>query len=378
MTDERSPATRRFKIMTYLHSFAAGGVERVALRLAGAWAEAGCDVVAVMGRDEGPLSVEAPSAVRYLYAPPFAPSAAFESVWMVPHLIAMIRREKPDVLFCAGNTYVIVAVLVRLLLGRRCPPTVCKISNSLDRADFSPWMAVLYWLWLRIQARHIELFVGMAEAMRPELISALGVSAKRVAIVEDPAISEADIPRDDPAPRRADTRLFLGVGRLNPQKDFALLIRAFASFAGPKDRLVILGEGPERRRLESLIETLGVTDQVELVGHVADTAQWLARADAFVLSSRYEGVPAVVIEALAAGTAIVATDCCVSMGELLDHGRLGELTPPGDAAALAAAMQRAPDRARAVGAMRAMARRFTIERSGKAYVDLMRAVSGVR
>ncbi|WP_297508959.1 glycosyltransferase [uncultured Caulobacter sp.] len=378
MTGARASGPGRLKIMTYLHSFAAGGVERVALRLAGAWAEAGCDVVAVMGREGGPLSIEAPAAVRYLYAPPFAPAAAFESVWMVPHLIAMIRREKPDVLFCPGNTYVIVAVLVRLLLGRRCPPTVCKISNSLDRDDFSPWMATLYRLWLRIQARHIERFVGMAEAMRPELITALGVPPERVAIVEDPAISEADIPATAPAPRRADARLFLGVGRLNPQKDFALLIRAFASFAGPSDRLVILGEGPERRRLETLIETLGVASQVELVGHVVDTSKWLGRADAFVLSSKYEGVPAVVIEALAAGTPIVATDCCVSMGELLDRGRLGELTPPGDVAALARAMQRAPDRPREVEAMRAQARRFTIERSGKAYLELMGAVAAHR
>ena len=375
LAGERPPSPRRLTVMTYLHSFAAGGVERVALRLAGAWAEAGCEVLAVMGRAEGPLSIEAPGRVRYLYAPPFAPSAAFESVWMVPHLIAMIRREKPDVLFCAGNTYVIVAVLVRLLVGRRCPPIFCKISNSLDRDDFSPWMGALYRLWLRLQAKPIQLFVGMAEAMRPELIAALGVPPERVAIVEDPAISEADIPAIEPAPPRTDGRLFLGVGRLNPQKDFALLIRAFASFAGPKDRLVILGEGPERRRLEALIETLGVARQVELVGHVPDTSEWLGRADAFVLSSKYEGVPAVVIEALAKGTPVVATDCCVSMGKLLDHGRLGELTPTGDVDALALAMQRAPERPRELEAMQAQARRFTIERAGQAYLDLMNAAA---
>ena len=78
-----------------------------------------------------------------------------------------------------------------------------------------------------------------------------------------------------------------------------------------------------------------------------------------------------VIEALASGTPIVATDCCVSMAELLGHGRLGDLTPPGDVEALAAAMQRAPGRPRDVAAMQSQAGRFTIERSGQAYLDLM-------
>ena len=371
MTEHDRSGARPPTIMAFLHCFQPGGVERVALRLMGSWADAGWPVVTVMGRKDGPLIEEAPAAVRYLYAPPFAASAAFESVWMVPHLIAAIRREKPDVLFCAGNTYVIVAVVVRMLLGRRCPPIVCKISNSLERDDFSPWMAVLYRLWLRIQARYIGLFVGMAESMRPELIGALGVPPERVAIVEDPAIGEANILPPEPTPRRAEGRLYLGVGRLNPQKDFGLLIRAFAGVADPKDRLVILGEGPERRRLEALIESLGVAGQVDLLGHVPDTSAWLRRADAFVLSSKYEGVPAVVIEALAVGTPIVATNCCVSMAELLDHGRLGEMTPTSDAEALGQAMRRAPERPRDVAAMQAMARRFTIERSGKAYLDLM-------
>lgn len=360
---------RGLKIMTFLHCFQPGGVERVALRLVGAWAQAGREVVVVMGRRDGPLAEEAPDAARYVFAPPLKASAAFESVWMVPHLVAQIRREKPDVLFCAGNTYAIVSVLVRLLLGRRCPPIVCKISNSLARDDFSPVMGALYKFWLRVQARHIQLFVGLAEPMRPELIATLGLPPERAAIVEDPAIRQADIQPREAVREPREGRLFLGVGRLNPQKDFGLLIRAFASFAGPTDRLVILGEGPERRRLTELIAALGVQDRVELVGHVPDTSGWLRRADVFVLSSKYEGVPAVVIEALAAGTPIVATDCCVSMAGLLEHGRLGELAPTGDVAALARAMQKTPPRD--VAAMQAMAARFTIERAGEAYLKLM-------
>src|SRR5215218_1872397 len=103
------------RILLYLHSFEAGGVERVALRLAGEWAGRGEDVRVAIGRDSGPQRHHAPDNLIYDFARPSRLAAPFESLWMVFHLIAAIRRHQPDVLFCAGNTYTIVAVLVRLI-----------------------------------------------------------------------------------------------------------------------------------------------------------------------------------------------------------------------------------------------------------------------
>jgi glycosyltransferase involved in cell wall biosynthesis len=370
--------------MPFLHSFEPGGVERVALRLAGAWAEAGCEVVIAMGRRGGALAVEQPPGVLFDFARPNPSAARYESLWLTPHLISAIRRHRPDVLFCAGNTYAVVAVLVRLLMGPACPPIVAKVSNSLDRRDFGPVMRRLYGLWLRIQARFIDLFVGMAETMRPEMAAGLGAAPSRLAIVHDPALSLGDIEALAAAEgrRRAPAcagRRFVGVGRLVRQKDFALAVRAFARLAGPEDRLILLGDGPERAALEGLAAALGVADRLELPGHVEDVAPWLAEADAFVLSSLYEGVPAALIEALAAGVAIAATDCSAAMTELLDAGALGRLTAPGDEAALAASMAAAAaEGASDAGAMRAMAERFTIERSGAAYLMLLRAAAASR
>ena len=362
--------------MPFLHSFEPGGVERVALRLAGAWAAAGCEVRIAMGRPGGALEGERPEGVDLLFPRRISRLAPrMESLWLVPHLVAMVRRYRPDVLFCAGNTYAIVAVLARLWLGRACPPIVCKVSNSLDRRDFGLPMRGLYAIWLWVQGLFIDRFVGLAEAMRPEMASALRIGAERLAVVYDPALSRAGMDRASAladAAVRAPGRQFLGVGRLAFQKNFALLITGFARIAGPGDRLVIVGEGPERHRLERLAARLGVVGQVDLPGHVPDVTPWLARADVFVLSSRYEGVPAAVLEALAVGVPIVATDCCVSMTELLAAGALGRLVPPGDAGALALAMDEArPSGAPAVAAMRAQAERFTVERSAARYLVVM-------
>ncbi|HTI67199.1 MAG TPA: glycosyltransferase [Caulobacteraceae bacterium] len=358
--------------MLFLHSFDAGGVERVALRLAGAWAAVGCEVRIAMGRRGGPLTPEAPPGVPLDFAPPFAWARHGESLWLVPHLVAMVRRHRPDVLFCAGNTYAVVAVLARLLLGRACPPIVCKVSNSLDRRDFSPPMRWLYGLWLRVQTLFIDRFVGLAEGMRAELSQALKIADERIDIIDDPALSLNQISWG-PArvPPAAGSRLFVAVGRLTPQKDFSLLLRAFAIRPVEGDRLLILGEGRERPRLRRLARRLGVAHLVSLPGHVTDVALWLARADALVLSSRYEGVPAVVIEALAQGTPVIATDCCASMGALLGNGAFGQLAPVGDAPALSAAMRDFDGQAYDAEAMRTRARQFTVERAAPHYLLLM-------
>lgn len=328
-------------IMLFLHSFDPGGVERTALRLAGAWSNEGYRTTVVMGRRGGALAGEAPEGPHYRFAPPFHWAAKMESLWMTPLLLREIGRAPPDVLFCPGNTYAIVAVLVRLVLGRRCPPIVCKISNTLERRDFGPVMTGLYRLWLWLQGRLIDRFVALAEPTRSEIERGMAVAASRVHVVHDPHVIDATPPERR---RRFGGRLYLGIGRLVFQKDFGLLIRAFALAAGPKDRLAILGDGPERLALEEVAAESGRSAQIVFEGHTEDADGWLDRADVFVLSSRYEGLPAVVVEALARGTKVVATDCSASMGWLLAGGRLGLITPPGDVEALAAAMRDVPAR----------------------------------
>ena len=364
------------RILIYLHSFEAGGVERVALRLAGEWAARGQDVRVAMGRDTGPQRHHAPDNVLYDFARPSWFAAPFETLWMVFHLIGAIRRHRPDVLFCAGNTYTIVAILVRLILGRKCPPTVCKLSNSLEREDLTGLSSAAFGWWLRFHGRFIERFVGMAPPMREEIERCLEVPSDRVEVIPDPALrqNEWQMLCDAPPPPPSTVRRFVAIGRMNAQKNLRLLLEAFAAFAGPDDGLLIIGEGPERDKLLRLAQDLGIDDRVSMPGHIQSAIETLTSADVFVLSSDYEGVPAVIIEALAAAIPIVATDCSVSMSYLLGDGAFGTLVPIGDRTALARAMAQAPTReAMPAEAMRAMAAQFTVELAAGPYLDALNA-----
>lgn len=362
------------RVLTFLHSFEPGGVERVALRLVREWRARGTDAPLYMGRTDGAMRDELAHDLTHIG--PNAPKGVgiIETLWMILTLPRFIRRFRPDVLFCAGNSYAVVAVAMKLLLGRRCPPIVAKISNDLDRQDMILPARLCYRVWLRVQGRFIDGFVGMADPMEGEIREAIRPRSGSIAIIPDPALSQGQI--DDLSNLAKPERdwqggfRFVSVGRLAAQKNFALMIRAFASGAHPGDRLTIFGEGPERGALTRLIAKLGLEGCVTLAGHVPDPAAQLGSFDLFLLSSDYEGVPAVLLEALAAGLPIVTTRSSRSIASMMADGRLAHIVPAGDEAAFAVAIAEAPALRQDREAARAQARRFTVEEAALAYRDV--------
>jgi len=348
------------RIAVPIHSFEPGGVERVALNLSAAWQQGGDAVTVVLGREDGAMRATAPR-LDYDCLPQPVPTAAFETLWMIRVLRRFLAMKGADVVFASGNTYGIVGVAMKLLLGKRCPPIALKLSNDLYRKDMiAPYRAAYHW-WLRVQGRWLDHFVGMAQPMRAEIAELMQVPDEKIAVIEDPSLEERQYEALCALPRPAGPRppLYLAIGRLAPQKNFPLLLRAFARLADPAARLTILGEGGERAKLERLAVELGITDRLALPGHIDDPLPYLAAASAMVMSSDYEGVPAVVIEGLAAGLPLAGTDCSVSMASLIGHGAHGILVPVRDEAALAGAMERvlampfSPEAARsAVGVFR--------------------------
>lgn len=374
--DERLSPTNssgRLRVLTFLHSFHPGGVERVALRLVRHWRAMGVDAPLFLGRADGAMREEFGDIDYLMPRQPRRSQAGWETLWMILTLPAVIRRLRPDVLFVAGSTYTIVAFAMRLVLGRRCPPIIVKVSNDLARRDLNPVGRFFWRAWLRIQARCARGWVVMDESMTPELPP---VMAARGHVVHDPAICATQL-MPARAPRPAGPRRFVAIGRMVAQKHFALMLRAFAQAVQPGETLTIFGDGAERAALEALADTLGIADRVTFAGHVADAPAKLVDYDVLLMSSRYEGVPAVVIEALAAGLAVVSTDCGAGLRSLLGQGRFGAIVPQ-DESLLAAAIRTAPSAAPDRDALLSSLRRFTIERSAQDYLALFAEAAATR
>lgn len=367
------------RIIVPIHSFEPGGVERVALHLATAWQAEGAEVRIVLGRRDGAMRDLAPD-LDYVVRPSPVPTAAWETIWMIFCLWRYLRGNPGGVIFASGNTYAIVAVAMKLLLGRQCPPILLKLSNDLERPDLPQPVRLLYHVWLRIQGRMIDRFVAMAPALVPEIIQHMGAAPDRVAVIEDPALAPGQFERLSAIDREQDDqpRHLLSIGRLAGQKNQALMIRALAmakvgggveteadQFAGT---LTICGEGAQRQRLEQLASQLGIADRVTFAGHCRNVTPYLTEASALVLSSDYEGLPAVVIEALAAGLPVIATDCSAWIHAILHDGRLGILVPRGDVSALSRSFSDVSKLKFDPSQAREVARSFTIAAAAPRYV----------
>jgi glycosyltransferase involved in cell wall biosynthesis len=364
------------RVLTFLHSFEPGGVERIALRLVRQWRAHDVDAPLFIGRTDGDMVGDVGADLDFILPPNAGPHRAkMETLWMIRTLPRVVRGVRPDVLFCSGNTYAVVAVALKFLLGRDCPPILVKVSNDLDRQDQPRWFRFFYRLWLRTQGRYLDHFIGMETPMADEIAESLGVSADRITIIPDPALSKPLIERlraERGAGRGEGAgRRFVCVGRLTAQKNIALMLRAFARGARDDDTLTVIGDGIERAKLEGLARDLGIEGRVRFRGYVPEPASLLPSFDVLLLSSNYEGVPAVILEALAAGLPIVATDCSRSMATLLGHGAMGDLVPVGDEQALADAIARMRPSSQDQDLSLAQARRFTIEDAAEAYLRVM-------
>lgn len=364
-------APRPLRVLTFLHSLDPGGVERVAIRLVKRWREMGIDAPLVISCTDGQATND---VARDLPVDVLAPVPIGRTLRMIEQLPDVIRASQPDVLFCPGNTYTAVAVATRLALGRNCPPIVVKISNNLDRRDAPAWFRQPYRHWLRYQARFFEHVVSMEDTMVSEIRENMRLPDSAISVIPDPALSEMLLARVRAARTkkvwRGGGRRFVAAGRLVPQKNWPLMLRAFRDGANSADTLTIFGDGPLRPSLEKLAETLGIMPQIDFRGQVAEPASLFPQFDALLLSSDYEGVPAVLLEALAADLPIVATACGRSIAPLLREPLLGTVVPVRDQARFAVAIAAVRPGSQNSDASLAQARRFTIDSAAAQYVDV--------
>jgi glycosyltransferase involved in cell wall biosynthesis len=362
-------------IALFMPAFSGGGSARVMLALAGGFREAGHEVDMVVTRARGPLLDEVPEGVRLvdLGAPRIV--AAF------PRLVRYLRETRPEAMLSALRPANCMAVWARKVAGVSTRLVLTEHNTlSVATAEAKNWRdRILPWI-MRPSYRRADAVVAVSAGVADDLARVIGLPRERIDVIFNPVVTQellekAREPVDHPWFGEGQPPVFLGVGRIIRQKDFPTLIRAFAQVRQARPaRLLILGEGEERATLEALIEEHGLSADVGLPGFVANPFAYMRNAEVFVLSSRWEGLPTVLIEALASGARVVSTRCPSGPEEILEDGQWGELVPMGDPAALAEAMLRALDAPAGRGSERARA--FTPERATGQYLERLGVTEG--
>jgi glycosyltransferase involved in cell wall biosynthesis len=362
-------------VALFLPSLAGGGAERALLQRGGGFCARGMQVDLVLGKQEGAYLSQVPQGVRVV------PLQADGTVARVRKLAGYLKRERPAVLLSMLD-HVNAAGLARMWAGVQTA-VVQGLQNhiSMDlegQAGQGGWKAALKPHVMRQCFAWSDGVIAASHGVAADFQAGAGADFQgSVDVVYNPIVEPSVWERareavNHPFFAEGAAPVILGVGRLEKQKDFPTLIRAFAQVRREQPlRLMILGEGSLRGELEQLAQQLGVAADVAMPGFVMNPHAYMARSRVFVLSSVWEGLGNVVIEALAAGTAVVSTDCPSGPAEILEQGKYGRRVGVKDVGAMARAIAQSlaepADGARQRG--RAMA--FSVDAAVEGYLKAL-------
>ena len=323
------------RIAFILPTFTAGGAERVASLLCNYWVEQGHDVTALTfegAGDERVYHLDDRVTLRGIDAlnrNRGLASRVGTNLRRLVRLRAALKAFKPDAIVAFTTEANLVAIWSALGLG---VPVVVSERNQPDRPGLGRLTRAVRRLSYPLAAALVVQTEGIAQGVRARFGAPVHVLPNPIRLA-----SWGGVPRAEQATKR-----IVAAGRLVPQKGFAALITSFAALADdyPDWQLVIYGEGTDRAALETAARRLSLGDRIVLPGVSKDMRAAFAAADLFVLPSRYEGYPNVLLEALASGCAVIATDCPGGTAEILGGGKYGLLVEPENPAALTTELQR--------------------------------------
>jgi glycosyltransferase involved in cell wall biosynthesis len=386
--------------------FGGGGIERSMLALSKALLAQGLSVDLVVGGAEGELIGEVPEQATVIEAQPSAlwrvrlaalaadratlgllmthklrPLKPLRRLRRLPALVRYLENARPDAVLAAEAHHNLMMIWARHLARVDCRIVLSEHIHASSHAPrFNPWAHHHLLPLLRRAYLKADAIVAVSDGLADDLATHGQIPRDWIARVYNPVVGsdlllKAMQPLDHPWFATGAPPVIMGAGRLHPQKDFATLIRALAAIRSRRPvRLVILGAHTDAEYavgLQDLATDLGVAQDVEMPGFAGNPFAFMSRAAVFVLSSRYEGLGNVLIEALACGTPVVSMDCPSGPAEVLDNGRFGPLVPVGDVAALARAIEHVLDHPPAAQSLRTRARLFTVERAVDHYLRLL-------
>lgn len=363
------------------------GVVRNGLRIAGAAEQAGLRTEIWTVQEGGAMQVDVPPRVPVV---PFGTSIGSgysrharkqASRQAAQALADALRRRQPRLALSAGNHF---HELAATAAGEARPDwsghLIGRVSNALPRFSWTP-SKIPWSIWKRVAARHrldaMDRLVTVSRSLERDLVRQLWISPSKVQTIPngiDLDAARARAAEDLSCSFLSDSTVpvVVGAGRLVPQKDFAALVAAFADARTRMPmRLLLLGDGPERAALQGQAERLRIGDDLFLAGHVGNPLPFLAHAALFVLPSRWEGMSNALLEAMAVGCPVVASNCSGS-AELLGQAFARQLVPAGDPSALGDAIVRTlrspPDRL----ALQAQAARYGLDEMLAAYLAMFK------
>ena len=324
-------------IAFFIPTMDGGGAERVVINLLKGMVAHNLPLDLILANAEGPYLNLIPKQVRTIDL------AAGRVVKAIAPLVRYLRTAKPKVIISHLNHANVIALVAKQLAFNNTKIVVVEhntfsvAQSSLFRGHFiPPLMKLLY--------PKADAIVGVSQAVARDLEQGLSLAAETVKTIYNPVVDRELLAKKNnyighPWFQSQTIPVILAVGRLTEQKDFPTLLRAFALLRQKiPARLLILGEGELRQELEMMVKQLGIAEAVTLPGFVPNPQDYMSKASVFVLSSRWEGLPTALIEAMACGCPVVATDCPSGSKEILAEGKYGKLIPVGDAEALSTAL----------------------------------------
>ncbi|MGL6340689.1 MAG: glycosyltransferase [Waterburya sp.] len=330
--------TTRKRITFFMDALHGGGAEKVVVNLLKGLAKRDeFDLDLVLATLEGPYLDQVPPEVKIINL------NKGRVITAILPLMNYLKENRPWALIGNMGHVNIVAAMAKKLA--QIPTRLLLVEhNNLSANKSNLLRAKLVPSFMKLLYPHADVVAAVSAGVARDLEQKLGLEKETVKVLYNPVVNEDLVSQSQaelahPWFVENSPPVFLAVGRLNPQKDFPNLLLAFAQVRQQKSaRLIILGEGQERQKLEKIIAGLGISEDVRMPGFVKNPYAYMKRATCLVLSSRDEGLPTVLIEAMACGCPVVSTDCPSGPDEILDNGVYGHLVPIENSEALAEAM----------------------------------------
>ncbi len=369
------------KISILVPNLHAGGAERVMANLANGLAAKGLSVDLVIVADKN--SAVNKNNVPNLQIITLNKQRVLFSTWS---LLKYLMKSKPNFILCSHNRINILVLGYKKLLSKKVH-VVVRESNT-----FSVYYYFHKTLWDRvINFTAMKMYpicdfaVAVSDGVKKDLLENVNLPNDKVGTIYNPVIDsnigeKASEPVEEEWLNQSEIPVIAGVGRIAPQKDFTTLIKAFAELLKVKEaRLLLIGDRDnyktEYEKLVDLIKTLNIEDKVKFTGQVDNPFAYLSKVSLFALSSRYEGLPGVLIQALACGCPSVATDCPSGPKEILEDGKYGELVTVGDHEALFKAMERSLNKKHDKELLIKRGHEFSVDKSVDNYLKLFYELS---